>query len=73
MTKMRSGTHETTDGRHWDWATNDPVVAARLRQLDADYDKAVAAAANLPLAEKIEALRAARLARHAAYFKATDQ
>ncbi len=45
------------------WLTNDPQAAAQLRQADAAYEAARLAARRLPLAEKIIALRAAKLAR----------
>ncbi len=46
-----------------DWLTNDPQAAAQLRAADAAYDAARLAAQHLPLAEKVIALRAAKLAR----------
>ncbi len=49
------------------WISNDPQAIKALRAADRAYEKAQAAAANLPLAEKIEAYRAARCARQAAY------
>jgi hypothetical protein len=49
------------------WVTNDPAAAKVLRNADLQYDKALAAASSLPLAQKIVAIRAAREARQAAY------
>jgi hypothetical protein len=49
------------------WITNDPAAAKALRAADRAYDKARAAASGLPLAEKLEAYRAARAARQRAY------
>lgn len=49
------------------WISNDPVATKALKAADRAYDKARTAAANLPLADKIEAYRAAREARQKAY------
>jgi hypothetical protein len=49
------------------WITNSPEAARALRAADAAYDRALAAAAGLRLAEKVEAIRAARAARDATY------
>jgi hypothetical protein len=46
-----------------EWLTNDPQSAAQFRQADAAFDAARHAACRLPLAEKIVALRKAKLAR----------
>jgi hypothetical protein len=45
------------------WLTNDPQAAAQLRQADAEFDAAMSAASGLVLAEKIEAIRKAKIAR----------
>lgn len=49
------------------WITSDPAIAAQLRDVDRQYDAARKAAAQLPLAQKVEALRAAKAARADAY------
>ena len=46
-----------------DWLTNDPQAAAQLRAADASFDAARRAASVLPLAEKVVALRKAKIAR----------
>ncbi len=51
------------------WITNDPAAAKALKAADKAHDKARALAANLPLADKIIAYRAAKDARAAAYDK----
>lgn len=50
-----------------DWVTNNPEIACRLRAADHRYDVAVVKARRLPLAEKVEALRAAMRRRLAEY------
>ena len=50
----------------FDWFSNDPIVAKALRAADRRYEKARSAARDLPLAEKIVALRAAKADRKAA-------
>lgn len=55
------------------WLTNDPEVARRLNAADRAYNTARDNAAALPLAAKIEALRAAKTARIAAYRAATRE
>ena len=50
-----------------DWLTNSPEAAAALRKADRIYAAAKRAATYLPLAQKIEALRAARLECNRAY------
>ena len=49
------------------WVTNDPVAAKALRKADAAYKRAVSNTGALTLAEKVSVLRAASLARDAAY------
>lgn len=49
------------------WLTNDPQAAAQLRAADRAFDTAYAAASSLPLAEKLVALRQARIDRAKAY------
>ncbi len=49
------------------WMTNDLKAADALRAADAAWEAARKAAENLPLAEKIEAYRAAKDARRDAY------
>lgn len=49
------------------WVTNDPEVARRLRQADAHYHHARAAAANFPLADKVATYRRAEECRRIAY------
>ena len=49
------------------WITNSPEAARRLKAADAAYDRRVAAASRLLLADKIEAIRVARIIRDAAY------
>lgn len=49
------------------WITNDPQVATHLRLADVAYNEACAKARRLKLADKVEALRAAREARQRAY------
>lgn len=50
-----------------DWVTNDPEMAKKFRAADHRYDVAVVKARRLPLAEKVEALRAAVRRRQAEY------
>jgi hypothetical protein len=50
-----------------EWITNDPEAAKALIAADRAYEKAQSDAVHLPLAEKIEAYRAARYARQEAY------
>jgi hypothetical protein len=50
-----------------DWLTNDLQAAEALRAADRQWEAARKAAENLPLAEKIEAYRAAKDARREAY------
>lgn len=49
------------------WVTNDPATAEKLLQADERYEIAKLMARDLPLAQKIDALRAARRARDTAY------
>ena len=49
------------------WLTNSRSYAARLRTIDATYDRRIAAASGLRLADKIEAIRAARAERDSGY------
>ncbi len=49
------------------WYTNDPVAAEMMRKADHAYDRAKAAASGLCLAEKVDALRAARRERDHQY------
>lgn len=49
------------------WMTNDPEAAQALRRADSEYANAREKAKNLPLAEKIIALRDAKEKLHAAY------
>jgi hypothetical protein len=49
------------------WITNNPEAAAKLRSIDNAYESARRAARNLPLAEKIIALRSAKSTRDEAY------
>lgn len=49
------------------WITNDPQVAKHLKAADKVYTAAVTKAAGLKLADKVAAIRAAKLARQAAY------
>jgi hypothetical protein len=49
------------------WVTNNPNAAKALKAADAKYEKAKTAASNLPLKEKVAALRKAKEARQAAY------
>ena len=53
------------------WVTNDKEAAKALRKADRRYEAAKLAAAELPLAQKIEALRAAKADRAAEYEAAT--
>ena len=50
-----------------DWLTNDLQAAEALRAADRQWEAARKAVENLPLAEKIEAYRAAKDARREAY------
>ncbi len=58
-------------GAQWstnnNWLTNDPDAARDLRAADAAYDQAIFKSRDLPLAEKIVAIRTARANRLAAY------
>lgn len=66
---------QTSNGEHpvkVTWFTNDPQAAERLRRADKTYDTARTMAAGLPLAEKIIALRNAKIARDEAYAAATE-
>jgi hypothetical protein len=49
------------------WITNDPKAVKALKAADRAYDRARAAAVDLPFDQKIEAYRAARCERQAAY------
>ncbi len=50
------------------WLTNDPEIAAALKLADANYETAKAMASGIvPLADKVRALREAKLACDAAY------
>lgn len=49
------------------WITNNPEAAKALQAADTAFDLAKAAASNLPLAEKVAALRTAKTQRQAAY------
>lgn len=49
------------------WLTNDPIAARMLRAADRGYQRRLSAAQGLALAQKAEAIKAARLARAAAY------
>lgn len=51
------------------WITNDRAAARKLRRADEQFTAARARAADLPLAEKVEAYRAAKAALEAAYAK----
>lgn len=50
-----------------DWLTNHPDAAARFREADRRYDRTIAAARNLRLADKLEAHRLAKATRAADY------
>lgn len=50
-----------------EWLSNDPQAAAQLRAADAEYDAAVRATAHMALADKIPAMKAAKIARAKAY------
>lgn len=52
------------------WMTNNRKVAQQLRAADYIYDAAKRAARNLPLAEKIVAVKLAKAERDKAYTKA---
>lgn len=49
------------------WLTNSSDAARKLRAADKAFDRAMAAAANLKLADKVIAIREAKAARQAAY------
>ena len=49
------------------WVTNNPEAAKLLREIDAAYERSRKIARELPLAEKIGALRTAKGLRQAAY------
>lgn len=49
------------------WLTNDPIAAKQLKAIDRAFNKARAAAQDLPLQQKFEAYRAAKLIRDGAY------
>lgn len=49
------------------WISNNPKASALLRAADAAYERAKGNASNLPLAEKVVALAAAKQIREAAY------
>lgn len=49
------------------WVTNDPEAAKRLRKADREHAKTRAKSKNLPLAQKIIALRESKEKLHAAY------
>lgn len=49
------------------WLTNDPETAEKLRAADRRYKHARDAAMALPLADKIEAYRAAKVRKDADY------
>lgn len=51
------------------WVTNDPESALALRLADKQYEADLALAYDLPLQQTVEALRAARAKRQAAYDK----
>jgi hypothetical protein len=48
------------------WVTNDPTAAEKMTAADRAYENAKAAATNLPLGAKVDALRVARRNRDAA-------
>ena len=52
------------------WVTNDPVIARRLREADKRFWAARAAAADFPLARKVEAFRLAAERRREDYQQA---
>jgi len=52
------------------WLTNNPEAASKLNAADRAYNKAREAAKSLGLADKIVALREAKVKRVAAYAKA---
>jgi hypothetical protein len=60
---VRSARNDASPG----WLTNDPEAAKKLRKIDAEYERARAAASGLPLAEKVEAYRKAKEVRQKAY------
>jgi len=49
------------------WVTNNPKAARALRAADIAYERAKFMAIGLPLARKVEAIRAAKAVRQAAY------
>ena len=54
------------------WVTNNPEAAKRLRKIDRDYDKGIAATVGLSLAGKVETIRKLKAARQAAYAAVLD-
>ena len=54
------------------WVTNDPDAAKRLRAAERTYQLALAATCNMCLADKVAAIKAARLAKEAAYAAALE-
>ena len=49
------------------WVTNSPEAAKCLREIDAAYERSRKVARELPMAQKVEALRTAKGLRQAAY------
>jgi len=64
-----SSTTEGNYGIDAAWVTNDPTVAKELKKIDREYEKARAAAANLPLEAKVKAYREAKESRDKGYDK----
>lgn len=52
---------------HFGWVANDEALVRAFRKADAAYKRAIANTGALSLEEKISVIRAARLARAAAY------
>lgn len=52
-----------------DWVSNDPEVTAQLRKADQTYEseRRAVLARNLPLAQKVEALRLVKAVRQLTY------
>lgn len=48
---------------NWDWLTNAPEVAAKLKRADRAYEAAKAQASNMCLADKLRVMKAARVAK----------
>lgn len=49
------------------WVTNSPEAATKLKAADRAYDRVVACAAGMKLADKVLVIRAAKVARDRAY------